>query len=552
MERPLDLGPDAALAPPPSDDESPAPFGPLLQAVRQLVRCDAVALLQLDGEVLVPVATDGLSEEILGRRLPVAAHPRLAAILARREGLRFEPDCDLPDPFDGLVDGFADSRADARAGHRTDARVGALPGPAAVHDCAGTPLYHDGRPWGLLTLDALDTDAFAHLPAQQLPALARLVESSIASHARQRALAERAERERLRGRALHLDASRRELLVRSAAMRALAHEIDAVAGTDLTTLIQGETGTGKELVARRLHARSRRRAQPLVTVNCAALPEGLAESELFGHKRGAFTGALADRPGRFELADGGTLLLDEVGELPLPLQAKLLRVLQEGELQRPGSDRPVRVDVRVIAATNRDLLDEVERRRFRADLYHRLAAYPLRVPPLRERGADVLALAGGFLEENQHQLGSGNLRLSPAARLALRGYDWPGNVRELEHVIARAALRAVVEQGRSARWIAIDIGHLGLAASAAARTPAAIAPGAVSLPPADGSVPDDPTASEGGGLREATDAFQRAWIVAALQRHEGSVAQAARDAAMDRSNFQRLARRLGVPTAGRP
>jgi anaerobic nitric oxide reductase transcription regulator len=275
-----------------------------------------------------------------------------------------------------------------------------------------------------------------------------LVQDGIEAAGTIRQLAEQAHREQARLQALQRSTlAQRSLGGHSPAMQALLREIDLVAGSDLTVLILGETGVGKELVAQRLHAQSARRERPLVQVNCAALPDTLADSELFGHRRGAFTGALQDRTGRFELADGGTLFLDEVGELSLPVQAKLLRVLQSGEVQRPGSDRLLRVDVRVLAATNRDLAAEVAAGRFRADLYHRLAVYPLRVPALRERGRDVLALAGGFLEENQHCLGMRNLRLTPAAKAWLLQQPWPGNVRELEHVISRAALRVVGGRG---------------------------------------------------------------------------------------------------------
>jgi anaerobic nitric oxide reductase transcription regulator len=434
--------------------------------------------------------------------------------------LRFPPDCGLPDPYDGLVAGQSDL--------------------LAVHDCMGAPLRVEGRPWGLLTLDALAPGAFADVPRPQVEALVRLLESGIAAIQAIRAMEERAQREQGLARAWQsLRGGTRELLGTSAAMQRLRAEIDTVAGSDLTVLLLGETGVGKDLVAQRLHARSLRREQPLVQVNCAALPETLADSELFGHKKGAFTGALQDRTGKFELADGGTLFLDEVGELPLAIQAKLLRVLQSGELQRPGSDRLRKVDVRVIAATNRDLRAAIAQGRFRADLYHRLAVYPLLVPPLRERGRDVLTLAGGFLEENQHRLGARNLRLTPAAKSALQSHPWPGNVRELEHVLSRAALRAFNEQGRSGRWVAVDARHVALET-----TPPVAAEAA---PWAPTSAFDATMAgAEGMNLREATEAFQRHWIAAALQRHGGQFSRAAAEAGMDRSNFHRLARRLGV------
>jgi hypothetical protein len=215
-------------------------------------------------------------------------------------------------------------------------------------------------------------------------------------------------------------------------------------------LVTGETGTGKELVAQAVHAQSGRADKPMISINCAALPDNLVESELFGHVRGAFTGALSERSGKFEQAHQGTLFLDEVGELSLPVQAKLLRVLQSGQLQRLGSDREHHVDVRVIAATNRDLAAEVRAGRMRADFYHRLNVYPLNVPPLRERDSDVLQLAGYFLEENRSRLRLGGLRLDAAAQAALLNRSWPGNVRELEHCISRAVLRALSRHDGSA------------------------------------------------------------------------------------------------------
>jgi len=537
---------------------TPSSFQPLLAAARDVVRCDAAALLRLDGDVLVPVAVDGLSDEALGRRFPVPAHPRLARLLASPAGLRFEPDCGLPDPYDGLVAG--------------------QPEILPVHDCMGAPLRVGGRLWGLLTLDALATDAFAAVGAGQLEGLVRLVESGIEAAQRLRAMEAQAAREHAVAQAWRSSrGAARELLGASAAMQELKREIDTAAGSELTVLLLGETGVGKDLVAQRLHARSRRSQQALVQVNCGALPESLADSELFGHKKGAFTGAVQDRIGKFELADGGTLFLDEVGELPLSVQAKLLRVLQSGELQRPGSDRTDRVDVRVIAATNRNLPVAIAQGRFRADLYHRLSVYPVVVPPLRERGRDVLALAGGFLEENQHRLGARNLRLSPAAKAALLAHRWPGNVRELEHLISRAALRAASEQGRGGRWIAIEPRHLALEAAlpeamagepahaAAARhapdawqhagaargaaTERPRAPTVGAHPPApsaaiEAAVPEDGPAD--ATLRAATEAFQRRWLEDLLQRHGGHLSNAAREAGMDRSNFHRLLRKLGL------
>ncbi|HPF34940.1 MAG TPA: sigma 54-interacting transcriptional regulator [Candidatus Krumholzibacteria bacterium] len=231
-----------------------------------------------------------------------------------------------------------------------------------------------------------------------------------------------------------------EIVGAAPVLRETLYRAEQVAVTDVTVLIHGETGTGKELIARAVHRASRRHSQPLVTVNCAALPPALIESELFGHERGAFTGADTRRAGRFEIAHGGTLFLDEVGELPLDLQAKLLRVLQLGEFERLGSSVTQKVDVRIIAATNRDLEAEVAAGRFREDLWYRLNVFPLRVPPLRERREDIPALTGFFLERLVTKLGRPSLRLPRTVLDALQAYDWPGNVRELENVIERGVI----------------------------------------------------------------------------------------------------------------
>jgi transcriptional regulator with GAF, ATPase, and Fis domain len=207
-------------------------------------------------------------------------------------------------------------------------------------------------------------------------------------------------------------------------------------------LVTGETGTGKELIARAIHSCSKRREKPLIKVNCAALPAGLVESELFGHEKGAFTGAIARRVGRFELADGGTIFLDEIGDLPLEMQAKLLRVLQEGEIDRIGGKAPISVDVRVIAATNRDLAKAVREKAFREDLYYRLNVFPIQLPPLRERRGDIPLLAGYFASRIAAQLGKPIDGIAPSTIERLAAYRWPGNIRELENVIERAVILA--------------------------------------------------------------------------------------------------------------
>ena len=494
----------------------------LLEALRSVLPCDAVALLRLQGDVLAPVAIDGLSSDTLGRRFRVAEHPRLAQLLAHGQALRFAPDSPLPDPYDGLVE------------HA---------GPLEVHDCMGCALVVGGNTWGLLTLDALAPGRFAaagHLEALQ--AFSNLAAATVAAAERMRQLAQSVQDERLRAEswrqaALPADA-RRPLLGQSPALRQLQKDIALVAPSELNVLISGETGVGKELVAQAVHAQSRRAGRPLVSVNCAALPETLVESELFGHVRGAFTGAVGERQGQFERADGGTLFLDEVGELPLTVQAKLLRVLQSGQLQRLGSDREHRVDVRVIAATNRPLEEAVRSGRMRADFFHRLSVYPLQVPPLRERGSDILLLCGYFLEENRSRLAAvsgaepGTVRLDAGAQAALLSHAWPGNVRELEHLISRGVLKALSRHGRRARVLTVTLQDLWPQGHAA-------------LPAAADCSPPEAEAAPDTGLRAAVDAFERRSIERSLARHQGNWAAAARALQMDRANLQRLAKRLG-------
>ncbi|NLD70158.1 MAG: nitric oxide reductase transcriptional regulator NorR [Limnobacter sp.] len=506
----------------------------LVCTLREGFGCGAVGLLKLEGGSLRPVAVDGLVGEALGRRFEVSQHPRLAAILSNREPTRFDPGIELPDPYDGLL----------------DARVGE---PLPVHDCMGTSLYVEGKLWGALTLDALRAGTFGERERDELKRYTLLVEAAI----RVTRLEEEIHGLRMsRASAGAFDPvvqeAADEIVGNSEALTELLRELDVIADSELPVLLLGETGVGKELFARRLHQRSRRRDRPLVHVNCAALPESLAESELFGHVKGAFSGASADRPGRFEAAEGGTLFLDEVGELPLPVQAKLLRALQNGEIQRLGADQPRRVDVRVIAATNRNLRDGVREGSFRADLYHRLSVYPVPIPPLRERDNDVLLLAGRFLELNRARLGLRSLRLSPQAGEALCRYRWPGNVRELEHVISRAALRAMSRGARHGDIVTLEPELLDLDVGF-------VEAGQAQAPPGHASGSGRSGAHEGFGidpgarpelegemlpLRAAVDECQRRLIRHALAASKGNWTQAARRLEVDPSNLHKLARRL--------
>jgi len=494
-----------------------------VDAVRRMVPCDATALLLLDGEDLVPLATHGLREDTLGHRFVPAEHPRLARILASPTPVRFTGSA-LPDPFDGFI--AADPSAK-------------LP----VHACMGCRLELEGRVVGAITMDSLELGAFDDVRDEDVAALAALAAAALHTARLITALEESCRRSGLMVDQLQSELHGRfgKLVGGSPAMMALRHDIELSAASPLTVLITGETGVGKELVARALHRASSRADLPLVHVNCAALPPGLAESELFGHVRGAFTGAHSERPGRFEAADGGTLFLDEVGELPLSLQPKLLRVLQEGELQRVGSDRVVRVDVRVLAATNRNLEEEVEAGRFRRDLFHRLSVFPIQVPPLRERREDIPTLAGTFLDETRARLGLGPTRLTDAALDALRRYDWPGNVRELKHLLMRAALRAA--DGSRHDAVVVDVEHLGLAQQPCDSAERGLV---------ERLLPRVGLEREGMTLAEATDAFRRRVVADAVERAGGNWAAAARDLGMNRGNLHRLAKRLGLLEPTRP
>ena len=249
-------------------------------------------------------------------------------------------------------------------------------------------------------------------------------------------------------------------------MRQVLDQIEPVAPTEANVLILGESGTGKELVAREIHNRSPREGRPLIKVNCASIPKDLYESEFFGHVQGAFTGAVKDRTGRFELADGGTLFLDEVSEIPLELQSKLLRVLQEGQFERVGEERTRDVSVRIVAATNRDLKDEVAAGRFRQDVYYRLNVFPIEVIPLRDRKVDIPLLATHFVGQGAKRLRLDAPRLNQGHVLKLQSYDWPGNVRELQNVVERAV---IVSQSGVIRF---DLPGETTTASSATRTSA--------------------------------------------------------------------------------
>jgi anaerobic nitric oxide reductase transcription regulator len=391
-------------------------------------------------------------------------------------------------------------------------------------------LYIDGQAWGVLTMDALNSSTFDAINQRALQTFIGLTEATVKAANLIVSLETQVKQVH---QSLLEESNRMEMVGKSKQMQALNDDIAVVAQSDLAVLILGETGVGKELVAYHIHAQSKRSAMAMVYVNCAALPEHIAESELFGHCKGAFSGAINDRTGKFELANNGTIFLDEIGDLSLPLQAKILRTLQNGEIQRIGSDRHIKVNIRVIAATNRNLQKGVADGQFRADLYHRLAVYPIHVPSLRERGKDVLLLAGLFLEKNKQRLAVQGLRLDHESKQALLNYQWPGNIRELEHLLSRAALKAVTGEKRGVRVVTISLQHLDISSITSA--PQAILTELPSLP-----------FSGKFNYKQLVDDFSRQLIEQKLVENSNNMAKTAEILGLDRGNFFRLLKRLEI------
>ncbi len=312
-----------------------------------------------------------------------------------------------------------------------------------------------------------------------------------------------------------------EIVWTGEAMRRVMEQIERVAASETRVCILGETGTGKELVARTLHERSSRRNGPFITLNCAAVPAELIESELFGHEKGAFTGAAARHRGKFELAHRGTLFLDEIGDMPLPMQAKLLRVLEEGEIEPIGGDHPVEVDVRAVVATHRDLEDLVRQGKFRQDLYHRVYVFPLVLPPLRDRREDIPILTGHFARQVAAQNGWKPAVFTSEALEELTEFSWPGNVRELRNVVERVLLLA----GKTE----IDAETVRLA-----------------LPQKEAKITAAGQPTGTGSLSERVDSFERETILTELRRHQNHITRTAKALDLERSYFYKKCQQLGI------
>ncbi|HEX6019520.1 MAG TPA: sigma-54 dependent transcriptional regulator [Burkholderiaceae bacterium] len=456
------------------------------------MRPEAATVLIVDDQ---PLNIDLLEQElaVAGYRTVAARSGEQAIALARRE----VPELILLDVMMPGLDGY-----ETCARLKADELTRAIP---VIFLTALKEAFEKVRAFGLGAVDYVTKPFEAEELLARVGvhvALKREIEAHRRSKATIRVLVEQAR-----------DDAEGALIGPSAALARVREQIAQVAATDSTVLVSGETGTGKELVARALHERSARRHRPLDKLNCAALPRELVESELFGHEKGAFTGALAQRRGRFELADGGTLLLDEVGELPPEAQAKLLRVLQEREFERVGGTRSLRVDVRLVAATNRDLQAEVAAGRFRADLYYRLNVFPIALPPLRERRDDIMPLLEHATQRLAHRLGREASGIAPSFVAAAAAYDWPGNVRELENVVERAL---IVSRG-------------GLLEAALPISP--------------------PTATSNAADGEAFESVERAHLTRVLERKQWVVegeAGAARALGLNPSTLRGRLRKLGI------
>ncbi len=491
-------------------------FERLLATIRNILQCDASALLLYKDQNFIPLAINGLSQDVLGRRFAIEQHPRFEAIARAGDVVRFPASSDLADPYDNLIPN--------------------LEGKLEVHACIGLPLLHDERLIGAITIDAFDPNQFDSFDDDNLRFISALASNSLHTALLEEKLEKSTDIVGQSSAYAPLPSHKQDMIGNSTSISELKSHIEAVAATDLSVLILGETGVGKELVAHSLFSQSQRSKEAFVHLNCAALPESVAESELFGHIKGAFTGAISNRKGKFELANKGTLFLDEVGELSLTLQAKLLRALQYGDIQRVGDDRNIKVDVRIIAATNRSLHEEVKAGRFRADLYHRLSVFPLFVPPLREREQDAILLAGFFAEKCQHKLNVSSIRIDNSVHQLLLNHKWEGNVRELEHAINRASVIAKAQSNQ--KHLVLQQSHFQL--------------GQAPLPEQTPMQNLEPRNEENYDsfnhlpLKEATEMFKQRFVEKAYEENNQKLTATAKQLGIYPANLHRLLKRMDM------
>lgn len=479
-----------------------------LSSLRDVVPYDLAAIYELDhAELRLRIASGPLADaRVAGHRLRLDRFPSIADAIERRRPVaqtEAQHAGEEGDPYDGILD---------------------LP---PGHSCMVVPLFASDRNLGIITLDRTTCATYSADVVQLAGVYGQIVSIAMVFAEQAQLLARLGRQLNEEKRLLQLEtggggwATRALEASATEAMQHVVRTAKQVAAAELPVLISGETGTGKEVLAQALHEWSTRADRPFVKLNCAALPESLVESELFGHVKGAFSGASGERRGRFLTANGGTLLLDEIGDMSLPTQARLLRVLQDGTFEPVGSDRSVRVDVRVVAASHVDLREAVREGRFREDLYYRLAGFPLHLPPLRARSADVPGIAGGVLDSLARRTGRGPWTLEPDALALLVAHPWPGNVRELVNVLERAVI--LQPSGR------IAARHVVLIPD-----------------PRSSSVPSMPSA---GPDYPAFDDMQRSYFVEALQRTSGKIygeGGAAALVGMKPTTLQSRLKKLGI------
>lgn len=480
----------------------------ILDELQKLINYDVASVLIKEGNSLKSLNTRGFldSNEL---SFNIEDNPRLRAAMHSDYTIRFD-DHDAPDPFDGLI-------------HDPNHAL------KKVHSCMASPLLLDGKSIGIITLDSLQRDMFTIDDEDTLMTFATFAALAIRNARLVHQLEKSKQILEIQNRNLreeiNVKSGGSNLIGDSLAMTKLKSNLAIVSPTDKSILVQGPTGTGKEIIARFIHQNSPRATQPLIYVNCAAIPENLIESELFGHKKGSFTGALQDRIGKFRAANNATLFLDEIGDLPLVAQPKLLRALQEGEISPVGDDKVTTVNVRIISATNKDLLQEVEKGNFRMDLYHRISIFPVMVPPLNQRIDDIPLLVEHFIRKHAQGFALENIPLRSEFIEKLQQMPWLGNVRELEHFIERALIWAkqfthpelnlpliqsmLQEQNQPLHNTSID---------------------SVQIKP----------------LVDVTNEFQRDYISKSLKQLNNNQSKCAKELGIDRSNFHRKLKKLNI------
>lgn len=495
----------------------------LLIEISKLIPFQAACLFEKNENEFTPLAAIGLADEAISKNYSTDEHPRIKAISNSISPIIFPPESRMPDPFDGLL--AVDKEALKH-----------------VHACLGCPLIVEDELIGILTADSLEQNAFDSIDKSMLKAIAALASATLRTNKLIEKLEKQAEVQNQISKDLMKSSFQRsggELIGISSDIEVLRKNIELVSKSDYSVLITGETGTGKELVARAIHESSLRCDKPLIYINCAALPESIAEIELFGHIKSQHQGFQNERLGKFEVADGGTIFLDEIGELPISLQPKLLHVLQDGQIQKIGSDRVKKINIRILAATNRNLEEEVKTQKFRADLYHRLKVFPINVPPLRHHKEDIPILIGYFADITRKKLGLGPVRFNEDTRNILKEYSWPGNVRELKNTISRVILNAATQAKNKQSALIITPKFLG---------EDFINPNEVDNHLDQTYLTKMKQAKQylGIHLKDATEEFQREMILETVKDQEGNWSKAALILGVDRSNLHNLAKKLGI------